>query len=87
MVEISIDNDGKSDIPEPLLVVFGICTTLLVTVHLIALMISTCILPNMEAVSNVHSVTAVEESPHEQMRVYIEVSRFKVNSLHTGICK
>ncbi|XP_005090384.1 protein orai-2 [Aplysia californica] len=76
MVEISIDKDDedKSVIPEPLLILFGVTTTLLVTVHLVALMISTCILPNIEAVSNVHSVQAVSESPHDQMRVCVEIA-------------
>lgn len=75
MVEISIgDNNGKSSIPEELLLIFGICTTLLVVVHLMALMISTCILPNIEAVSNVHSVQAVNESPHDEMRVCVEMA-------------
>ncbi|CAG5136101.1 unnamed protein product [Candidula unifasciata] len=90
MVEISIDNDApggngteanggekassEAGVPELLLIVFAICTTLLVSVHLLALMISTCILPNMEAISNVHSVQAVNESPHEEMRLCVEVA-------------
>ena len=39
MVEIQVDDE----VPDALLIVFGLCTTLLVTVHLVALMISTCI--------------------------------------------
>jgi calcium release-activated calcium channel protein 1 len=70
MVEISVGDT----VPDALLVVFGVCTTLLVTVHLIALMISTCILPNIEAISNVHSVDAVNESPHDKMRHCVEMA-------------
>lgn len=70
MVEIQVDDS----VPAHLLVVFGACTTLLVTVHLVALMISTCILPNIEAISNVHSVQAVNESPHDKMRYCVEVA-------------
>ena len=70
MVEV----DLNSELPQALLIVFSICTTLVVAIHLLALMISTCILPNMEAVSNVHNVTAVLESPHDKMHWYIELA-------------
>ena len=70
MVEAELD----SKIPNGLLVLFSICTTLVVAIHLLALMISTCILPNMDAVSNVHNVTAVLESPHEKLHWYIELA-------------
>ena len=64
----------SDQLPQWLLIVFSICTTLVVAIHLLALMISTCILPNMEAVSNVHNVTAVLESPHDKMHWYIELA-------------
>lgn len=70
LVEISIDEN----VPSVLLYMFSICTTLLVSVHLLALMISTCILPHIEAVSNVHNVNAIKESPHENMERYIQMA-------------
>jgi len=70
MVEVQISDK----VPEGLIVAFAICTTLLVAVHMLALMISTCILPNIEAVSNIHSINIIKDSPHETMHLYIETA-------------
>lgn len=77
MVELQLETDVDDDekkIPVGLLVTFVICTMLLVSVHMLALMISTCILPNIEAISNLDSVNLVNESPHERLHWYIEIS-------------
>ncbi|OWF40994.1 protein orai-3-like [Mizuhopecten yessoensis] len=70
LVEIGIE----PDVPSWLMVVFCVNTTLLVSIHLLAVMISTCILPHIEAVSNVHNVNSVHESPHERMQVFIQMA-------------
>ncbi|XP_072143218.1 calcium release-activated calcium channel protein 1 isoform X1 [Dermacentor andersoni] len=70
LVEIQLSKGISSQ----LLVAFSVCTTLLVSVHMLALMISTCILPNLEAVASVHGIAAVSESPHEKMHLYIETA-------------
>lgn len=72
MVEINI----TKDIPMFLLITFAVCTVLLIAVHMLALMISTCILPNVEAVANLHFQTqkTVFESPHTKMNNIIELA-------------
>ncbi|GAU97181.1 hypothetical protein RvY_08524 [Ramazzottius varieornatus] len=71
MVEVQLEEkivEGR----EGLIIAFCICTTLLVAVHMLSLMISTCILPNLEAACS--SRDAIEHSSHVQMRYYIEAS-------------
>jgi calcium release-activated calcium channel protein 1 len=74
MVEVQLSNNPDNPLPIALLIAFSVCTTLLVSVHMLALMISTCILPNVEAVASVHGLAAVSESPHETLRYYIEIA-------------
>ena len=63
-------------IPPGLLITFAVCTVLLIAVHMLALMISTCILPNVEAVANLHFQTqkTVFESPHMKMNFIVELA-------------
>ncbi|XP_075253581.1 calcium release-activated calcium channel protein 1-like [Convolutriloba macropyga] len=50
LVETQIQSGSSqaNDVPGSLLVMFSVCTTILIAVHLLALLISTCILPNLE---------------------------------------
>ena len=71
MVEISLDDHKNSKSSAPLLVVYSVITCLLVGVHLLALMISTCILPQLEA----DSLLGYEQyASHETLYIYIELA-------------
>ncbi|CAK9823418.1 Calcium release-activated calcium channel protein 1 [Anthophora retusa] len=72
MVELQINE--PTAVPEWLFVMFAVCTTVLVSVHIFALMISTYLLPNIEAVSKLQVARLVTESPHERMRGFIELA-------------
>lgn len=61
-------------VPEWLFVMFSVCTTILVAVHIFALMISTYILPNIDAISKLDVCELVSESPHERMKGFIELA-------------
>ena len=56
MVEVQFNTNyaaaNYNGLPEYLIILFSFCTTLLVSVHILALMISTCLLPFIEAISN-----------------------------------
>ncbi|XP_046740239.1 calcium release-activated calcium channel protein 1 isoform X2 [Diprion similis] len=72
MVELQINE--PTAVPEWLFVMFAVCTTVLVSVHIFALMISTYLLPNVEAISKLQIARLVTESPHERMRGFIELA-------------
>ncbi|XP_063628658.1 calcium release-activated calcium channel protein 1-like [Cydia splendana] len=76
MVELQINE--PTNVPEWLFVMFAVCTTVLVAVHIFALMISTYLLPHIDAVSKMEMpgapARALRESPHERMRGFIELA-------------
>ncbi|XP_034828306.1 calcium release-activated calcium channel protein 1-like isoform X1 [Maniola hyperantus] len=76
MVELQINE--PTNVPEWLFVMFAVCTTVLVAVHIFALMISTYLLPNIDAASKMETqggpARALRDSPHERMRGFIELA-------------
>ena len=69
-------------------ITFAVCTVLLIAVHMLALMISTCILPNVEAVANLHYQTqkTVFESPHMKMNHIVELAWGFSTVIGTRLC-
>ncbi|XP_022175031.1 calcium release-activated calcium channel protein 1-like isoform X1 [Myzus persicae] len=72
MVELQINEPTM--VPEWLFIMFAVCTTVLVAVHIFALMISTYLLPNVDAISKLQSTKMIQESPHERMRGFVELA-------------
>lgn len=58
LVELQYDET----VPHPMLILLGVVTTLLVSVHLLALMMSTCLLPYIEANG------CTQDSPHIKLK-------------------
>ena len=73
MVEMEVKVEK---VPLPLLLTFIIVTTLLVSVHMLALMIATCILPHIDAVASIHDGQSplYYDSPHDKMRHYTSIA-------------
>lgn len=72
MVEIQI----ADDLPLGLVIAFSVLTTVLISIHVFALMISVCILPNLESISNLYSLNSqdIDYSAHEHLHYYIETA-------------
>ena len=64
----------EKDLPEALLIIFSISTTLVVVVHLVAVMVSTCILPDIEAVGESDCKNDIKLSPHDTMAKFVEIA-------------
>ena len=68
MVELELKKD---QLPEWLIIIFSICTVVLVSVHLLALMISTCLLPHVEAAAGrQEQITSEQEALLQQTSLY-----------------
>lgn len=65
MVEISLEDHRESQTTIPLIITYSTLTCLVVSVHLLALMISNCLLPLLEA-NNI-----LDDHTYHTMRVYI----------------
>uniref|UniRef100_A0A915JB52 Uncharacterized protein n=1 Tax=Romanomermis culicivorax TaxID=13658 RepID=A0A915JB52_ROMCU len=77
LVELDLlDKSGNPSVGSTVIIAFGVCTTLLVSVHLLAVMMSTCILPYMEACPDPYRDHEPADSLMTQMRWYIEMSWF-----------
>ncbi|VUZ49549.1 unnamed protein product [Hymenolepis diminuta] len=75
MIELTIDYDEENPIPEMLLIAFTAFASLLVVVHITALMISTCILPQLECYISICEISDSNvDTPYEKVRGYVEMS-------------
>lgn len=77
MVEISLDGHQYSDVSDPVLILYAVVTCLLVGVHLLALIISKCVLSQLEA------ATLFGRHEEHKLDTYIEIAWI----LSTGVGK
>ena len=76
LVEVQFNNDPQNPVPGILLMLFGVCSILLVSVHILALMIATCIMPSVESIALLENAETASEAdaPHERLRFFIELA-------------
>ncbi|CAH8562143.1 unnamed protein product [Heterobilharzia americana] len=65
---------GENKPPEALLITFTTLACLLVVVHIMAVMISTCILPHIDSYMVPRDGSMTEEAPHNRLRAFVEVA-------------
>ncbi|XP_021960593.2 calcium release-activated calcium channel protein 1 [Folsomia candida] len=75
-VELQINEDAHPY----MLTAFTVTTALLVCTTMLAIMISTCILPHVTVVAKMHPHSKPHESPHDAMMWYIDLSWVLANS-------
>ncbi|XP_053212392.1 calcium release-activated calcium channel protein 1-like [Panonychus citri] len=83
MVEVSFQNEPDNPVPPYLLMIFSVNTILLVSVHMLALMISICILPSLEEICQANQFGKIDptSSPHDELNIFIELSWILSNVL------
>ncbi|VDP90402.1 unnamed protein product [Echinostoma caproni] len=58
------------DVPQGLLIAYTVLISLLIAVHMVAVLISTCILPHLDS----YLFGPIENAPHFRLRTFIEVA-------------
>ncbi|XP_021966293.2 calcium release-activated calcium channel protein 1 isoform X2 [Folsomia candida] len=76
-VELQINDE---DANPALLVAFVVTTALLVGTSMMAIMISTCLLPHIQAVAKMSLISQVGQSPHERMAHLVDLSWVMANT-------
>lgn len=67
-----------------LLVGFTVTTAILVSTTMFSILIATCLLPHIDAVTKVHSLDLAKDSPHDDLVWYIDLAWFLANTV--SIC-
>ncbi len=78
MVELNLD----SSLPTILIMTFSLLTTCLISVHVFALMISVCILPNIETYEDIRSLEMTGVEQNSQYEIELNRQQVTGNSPH-----
>ncbi|XP_026464562.1 calcium release-activated calcium channel protein 1-like [Ctenocephalides felis] len=66
--------NDHSRAPQWLLVCFAVTTTILVSVHIFALMVSTYVLPHLDLATKLSNESALTDCPHYKLKSYIDLA-------------
>lgn len=80
----TVELDVSKTSSDLLLVAFTVTTAILVSTTMFSILIATCLLPHIDAVTKLNSIDIAKDSPHDDLIWYIDLAWFLANTV--SIC-